>query len=318
MAAHAHSPTSGRARTGDSRRRVRWAMLLTGVFMVAEAAGGWLAGSLALIADAGHMLTDTAALGLAWFAFRLADKPADAQRTYGYQRFQVVAAFVNGLVLIAIVAWIAVEAVSRMLAPVEVMGGAMLAIAVVGLGVNIAAFSLLHGGDRANLNLRGAALHVLGDLLGSVAAIVAAVVILATGWTPIDPILSLVVAGLVLRSAWYLVRRSGHILLEGTPDHLDPERLKAALTENVAEVEDIHHVHVWSLTPERPLVTLHANVGDAADHASVLAEIKRVLAERFGIDHSTVQIEPAGCADEHETGPAAKAPDDTPQRAPQG
>ena len=202
------------------------ALVLTGGFMVVEVIGGLAAGSLALLADAGHMLTDTLSLALAFVAFRIGRWPHDARRTYGYHRFQVLAAFVNGLTLVAIVGWIAIEAIRRLLEPVEVLGGLMLAVAVIGLVVNIAAFAILHGGDRRNLNLRGAALHVLADMLGSVAAIVAALVISITGWMPIDPLLSLLVVLLILRSAWFLLRRSGHILLEGAPEWLDEAELR--------------------------------------------------------------------------------------------
>jgi cobalt-zinc-cadmium efflux system protein len=188
----------GHARAGDARR-VFWAMWLIGGFMVVEVVGGLLSGSLALLSDAGHMLTDFAALLLAWFAFRLADRRADIRRSYGYQRFQVLAAFSNGLALFAIAGWIVVEAARRLADPVPVLAGPMLAVAALGLAVNVAAFVLLHGGSRDNLNLRGAALHVMGDLLASVAAIAAAVVILATGWTPIDPLLSVLVALLIHR-----------------------------------------------------------------------------------------------------------------------
>ena len=211
MAGHDHAH---RRATADNQRNVFWAMVLTGGFMVAEAIGGVIAGSLALIADAGHMLTDAAALGLAWAAFRVGRWPQDARRTYGYHRFQVLAAFVNALALVAIVGWIAIEAVRRLFDPVEIMGGLMLAIAALGLLVNLCAFAILRRGDHQNLNVQGALLHVLGDLLGSIAAIVGALVILWTGWTPIDPLLSLLVAGLILRSAWRLLRKSAHILLE--------------------------------------------------------------------------------------------------------
>ena len=189
-----------------NERRVLAALCLTGVFMLVEAAGGLLSGSLALLADAGHMLTDTAALALAWVAFRTSRRPADPRRSYGYHRLQVIAAFVNGAALAAIVAWIAFEAIGRLLEPRPIDGPLMLAVAAVGLLVNISAFLILHGADRDNLNVRGAILHVVGDLLGSVATLAAAGVILATGWTPIDPMLSLLVAVLILRSAWALVR----------------------------------------------------------------------------------------------------------------
>jgi cobalt-zinc-cadmium efflux system protein len=244
------------------------------------------------------MLTDAASLTLAWGAFRVGRRPHDARRTYGYHRLQVLAAFVNGVTLIAIVGWIALEAVRRLLSPIEVMGGLMMAVAVLGLLVNLAAFGILHGAERDNLNVRGAALHVLGDLLGSVAAIVAAAVIVWTGWTPIDPILSLFVALLILRSAWFLVGKSGHILLEGTPEWLDVDELRTALARAVPEVEDIHHVHAWMLTSERPLMTLHANVRDGADHHRTLMAITYFLQQEYGIAHATVQIEPADCADD--------------------
>jgi cobalt-zinc-cadmium efflux system protein len=292
---HGHGHQHG---SGDSERRVLLALLLTGGFMVVEVIGGLAAGSLALIADAGHMLTDTLSLALAFIAFRIGRWPQDGRRTYGYHRFQVLAAFVNGLSLIAIVLWIAIEAVRRLLAPVEVLGGLMLTVAVLGLFVNLAAFWILHGGDRANLNIRGAALHVMGDLLGSLAAIVAALVIWWTGWLPIDPLLSLLVALLILRSAWLLVRRSAHILLEGTPDWLDVEDLSRSLTAAVPTVEDVHHVHAWMLTSERPLLTMHARVQSGADHDQVLRAIQQVLARDHGIDHATIQIEPAGCTAE--------------------
>jgi cobalt-zinc-cadmium efflux system protein len=281
----------------DNQRRVFIAMLLTGGFMVAEVVGGVVAGSLALLADAGHMLTDCASLALAWLAFRIGRRPHDARRTYGYHRFQVLAAFVNGLSLLAIVLWIAIEAVRRLLDPVEVIGGLMLAVAVVGLLVNLAAFWILHGGDRANLNIRGATLHVLGDLLGSIAAIVGALVITWTGWMPIDPLLSLLVALLILRSAWLLVRKSSHILLEGTPEWLDVDELRRSLAAAVPPVEDVHHVHAWMLTSERPLLTMHARVLAGADHHQVLVAIQEALRRDHGIDHATIQIEPAGRAD---------------------
>lgn len=272
-------------------------MLLTGGFMAFEAVGGLLAGSLALLADAGHMLTDAAALAFAWFAFRLARRPADAQRSYGYHRFQVLAAFLNGVVLMAIVAWIIFEAVQRLREPVEVLGGLMLAVAAIGLAANVVAFVILHGANRDNLNVRGALLHVMGDLLGSAAAIVAAVVIIVTGWTPIDPLLSLLVALLILRSAWALVRHSTHVLLEGTPAEIDVSHLKSALVEDVVEVDDVHHVHVWSLASGKVVMTLHAHVRDDANTEHVLRTIHSICRERFGVSHVTVQIEHGRCAD---------------------
>ena len=280
---------------GAREARLLVAFGLTASFMLVELVGGLLAGSLALIADAGQMLTDAGALALAWGAARVSRRPNDARRTYGYHRLEVLAAFVNGAALIAVVAWIAVEAASRLLAPVPVLGGPTLAIAAVGLLVNLVAFAVLHGGGSENLNVRGAALHVLGDLLGSLAAIVAGAVILMTGWTPIDPLLSILVALLVLRSAWFLLRRSGHILLEGAPDWLDEAELRSGLHAAVPEVTDVHHVHVWMLTQERPLMTLHARIAPEADPRRALAAVSDFLKRRYGVDHATVQIEQEEC-----------------------
>ncbi len=281
--------------TADNARRVLLALLLTGGFMLVEVVGGLLTGSLALIADAGHMLTDTAALAFAWMAFRVARRPNDARRTYGYHRFQVLAAFVNGVTLVAVVGWIMIEAVRRLFAPVEVLAGPMLAIAAIGLLVNLTVLWILRGGDRANLNIQGAAVHVLGDLLGSAAAIMAAAIILWTGWMPIDPLLSVLVALLVLRSAWFIVRRSSHILLEGAPDWLDVEALRRDLVAAVPQVDNIHHVHAWMLTDERPLMTLHATLRPDTDNHAALLAIRGFLEQHYGVGHATIQIEPRGC-----------------------
>lgn len=273
-----------------NERAVGIAALLTGGFMLAEVAGGLISGSLALLADAGHMLTDFAALGLSWFAFRLARRPADWKRTYGFDRFSVLAAFLNGIALFIIAIWIAVEAVNRFFDPHEVMGGLMLAVAVAGLIVNLVAFKVLHGGDSDNLNLKAATLHVMGDLLGSAGAIIASLVILWTGWMPIDPILSVLVSVLILRSAWAVVRDSGHVLLEATPRGFDPRAAAEAIREAVPEVERVHHLHAWSITEERPMATLEADLAPGGNAETVRAAIKRVLSEKFGIGHVTVEL----------------------------
>jgi len=293
MAHHHHHPEPGE----NNEQRLLWAMLLVGSFMIIEVIGGMMSGSLALLADAGHMLTDTASLAMAWLAARTARRPADRLRTYGYHRIQILAALINGLGFMVLVVWITIEAVQRLMQPVEVLGGMMMVVAAIGLVVNIGAFVMLHGGASHDLNLRGALVHVLGDLLGSVAAIVAAAVIMVSGWMPIDPLLSILVALLILRSAWYVVRHSTHILLEGTPEDVDVELLRTTLTEEVPAVRDIHHIHVWSLTPERPLLTMHVTVAEAADVSSVLSQLKDILSERFGIQHSTIQVEPKHCFD---------------------
>jgi cobalt-zinc-cadmium efflux system protein len=273
-----------------SAAAVGWAALLTGGFLVVEVIGGLLAGSLALLADAGHMMTDFAALGMAWLAFRVARRPADATRTYGFDRLSVLAAFVNGVALFAVAAWIVVEAAHRIGAPQPVAGGLMLTVAAAGLAVNAVAFWILSRGDRGNLNLRAALLHVAGDLLGSLAAIAAALVILYTGWTPIDPILSVLVALLILRSAWMVVRDSAHILLEGTPPGFDAAEVAADLRAEVPGVTDVRHLHAWSITEARPMVTLEAVVASGADPEAARRQIKARLAERFGFDHATVEV----------------------------
>lgn len=288
-AGHAH---------GSNETRIFWALLLTAGFMFAEVAGGVISGSLALLADAAHMLIDSVSLFFAWLAFRLSHRPADKARTYGYHRFPVLAAFANGIGLVFICIWIFSEAVDRLLNPTEVLASPMLAVAGLGLAINIAAFAVLHGADRNNLNVRGALLHVWSDMLGSVAAIGAALVIMTTGWMPIDPILSVLVGLLVLRSAWFLMRDAAHVLLEGVPQQLDVHDIGRDLVTHVAVVEDVHHVHAWSLSQERSLLTLHARVTEGTNPDSAVAAIQERLADRFDIRHVTVQIELEGCSDE--------------------
>src|SRR5690606_1827158 len=296
---HDHGHSHGhRHHHSINERSVGIAAVLTGLFMLAEVAGGLLAGSLALLADAGHMLTDFASLALAWLGFRLARRPADWRRTYGFDRFSVLVAFVNGIALFAIAIWIVVEAFRRLAEPVEVLGGLMLWVAVAGLAVNVIAFWILQSGDRDNLNIRAAALHVAGDLLGSVAAVVASLVILATGWVQVDPLLSVLVALIIPPSAWRGVAESGHILLEGSPPGSGVRAIKHGICDVLPYVTDVHHVHAWSISQERPIVTLHASIEAAKDSGTAVREIKRVLAERFAIAHATIEIEYGTCVDE--------------------
>jgi cobalt-zinc-cadmium efflux system protein len=286
------------AHNNSNMRRVTIALVLTGAFMIVEVVGGILSGSLALLADAGHMLTDTMALALAAVAFHVSKRPADTKLTYGYQRFQILAAFVNGLSLLFIVGWILYEAVSRFIAPQEVMGKTMLVVAAAGLVVNIISFTVLHGGDKENLNIRGAALHVAGDLLGSVAAIVAAIVIIYTGWMQIDPILSIAVAILILKSAWVLVKRSAHVLLEGAPEWLDIDVMREHLVANIPEVSNIHHVHVWGMTPQDLMLTMHVCLNtEPTDPTDIIRRVKAQLREEYSIGHSTIELEMDDCAD---------------------
>lgn len=289
---HEHSTNS------SNLRRVMIALVLTGTFMLVEIAGGIISGSLALLADAGHMLTDTMALSLAAVAFHVSKRPPDGNLTYGYQRFQILAAFVNGLSLLVIVGWILIEAVRRFVEPRDILGETMLVIAAAGLVINLVSFVVLHTGDKENLNIRGAALHVAGDLLGSVAAIVAAVVIIYTGWTLIDPILSVAVAFLILKSAWTLVKRSGHVLLEGAPDWLDVEAMQERIHAAVPVVSGIHHVHVWGLTPQQLMLTMHVTIDQPVESQSdVIRSVKSFLKTEYGVGHSTIEVEVDGCAD---------------------
>lgn len=287
---HEHTPTVDER----NERRVLLALGITLLFLLTEAIGGLLAGSLVLLADAGHMLVDAAALGLAWFGFRIARRPADPRHSYGYHRFAVLAAFINGIALFFISAGILYEAVQRLLEPSDqILGGLMLAVSIAGLAANIVSLWLLSGGKDSNINMRSAALHVLGDLLGSVAAIAAAIVITLTQWTPIDPILSVLVCVLILGSAWKIVRNAGHILMQGTPADFDAEKMQQQLKQRVPELIEVHQVHVWALTEGKPVLSLHARVQAGVDFPTVLARLKRVLRDDFDLPHSVVQLESA-------------------------
>jgi len=294
--AHSHDHGHGHSHHGNERKMLL-AAVLTGGFMVAEVVGGIVSGSLALLADAAHMLTDFAALSLAWLAFRFSRWPADRQRTYGFDRLQVLVAYSSGLSLFAIAAVICYEAIHRLNEPVPVAGGTMMIVAAAGLAINVIVFAILHSGDRDNLNMRAATVHVLGDMLGSVGAIVAAGIILTTGWIAADPLMSILVALLILYSAWKVVRDSAHILLEGSPENVAPAEIEADLEANIPEIEDVHHVHAWSITQERPMVTLHARLCEQGNADAAIHAIKTRLRERFGVAHATVEIELVHCAD---------------------
>jgi cobalt-zinc-cadmium efflux system protein len=299
-AGHSHDHGAGHVHGSTDKRRVLIAAVLTGGFMVAEAVGGWLTGSLALLADAGHMLTDSLALALAWYAFHLGERPANASLTYGFGRVKTLVAYTNGIAIFVIALWIVYEAWQRFEAPPPILGGPMLVVAVLGLAVNIAGFLVLHGGDRDSLNMRGAILHVLGDLLGSVAAIAAALIILATGWTPIDPILSVLVAVLILATAWRLMRDAAHVLLEGTPPHLDRDGVARDIVQSVPGVREVHHMHLWSMDGSRTMATLHACLNDGVEAHGAVTAIKARLASEHGIEHATVEPEYDHCADGNE------------------
>lgn len=275
-------------REGVSRRLI-WVLGITGAFMVVEAIGGVLSNSLALLADAGHMFTDVAALALSVFAIRLARKPPSESKTYGYVRLEILAALVNGATLLVIAGLILVEAWERLREPLIIEGALMLSVAAVGLGVNALGAVLLHEHAHENLNVRGAYLHILGDLLGSVGAIVAAVIVLATGWTPADAIVSVIIAALILYSAWHLVREATDVLLESVPPHID---MSAVLRElrTIDGLDDVHDVHVWTLTSGFVALSAHGVIDDPAEHNRILQDIRNKMSEH-GIEHVTFQIE---------------------------
>lgn len=286
---HSHAPEV----SGSNERRIFFVLLLTAGYALIQAAGGWLSGSLALVADSGHMLSDAAALALALVAYRVARRAADAAASYGYHRVRVLAALANGAALLLLVAWITWEAVSRLREPVEVMAGPMLVVAVIGLLVNLAGAFILMRGESGDQNLKGALLHVIGDLLGSVGAIGASVGILLTGWTALDPILSVLVAVLVLRSAWGLVKASLHVLLQGTPEGLSSEIICAELVQ-MPEVAAAGHAHVWTLTDARYVATVHVTPAAGTDPLSLPDLVRGRLTQRFGIEHATVEVNRAG------------------------
>ena len=307
---HAHDASSGHAHhdhgiddIGDpgSRRRGKllFAFALTTVMMIAEVFGGIWSGSLALLADAGHMMVDSLALLLAFVGAWMATKPADARRSYGYGRMEVLIGFVNALSQFVLVGWIIYEAITRLMHPGEILSGVMFVVAILGLFVNMVVLRMLHGHAHDDVNLAGASLHVLGDLLGSVAAVLAALAIRWMGWLWADPVLSLLVSLLILNSAWRLLRLSAHILLEGVPDGMDCAEVEKSLRSAHPSIRNIHHLHVWQLASGSRMATLHAELYEPAASASALLAINQLLLERFNIQHVTVQIDPDGeCFDQ--------------------
>ncbi len=292
---HAHEEGHDHAQvvTASNERRIRFVLIFTASYAIVQAIGGWYSGSLALIADAGHMVSDAAALLLALIAYRIARRAADSQRTYGVHRGRVLAALANGATLLLLVAWIAWEAVQRINAPVEILAGPMLIVAVIGLGVNVAGAWILWSGNKGDSNLRGAFLHVIGDLLGSVGAIAAAIGIMLTGWTILDPILSVLVAGLVVRSAWSLVSDSIRVLLQAVPRGVDAIEAERGLA-GVPGIAEAGHFHAWTLTDETSVATVHVSPATGTDPLSLPPLVSAWLKERYAIDHVTVQVDPRG------------------------
>lgn len=277
--------------------RKLWIVLaLTGGFMAVEAVGGYLSGSLALLADAGHMLTDVGAIGLSLLTAWIAQRPADQNKTYGYLRWEILATLINGAALIGIAGWVLIEAVGRISHPTAIRGELFLGVASVGLVVNLAGLALLHGNHQHSLNTRGVYLHILADLLGSVAALGAALVVTLTGWTLADPIISVVLSFLILGGAWRLVRESTDILLEAVPAHVSMADVQRCMQE-VPGVETIHDLHVWTVTSGMVAMSGHVVVPSLEEHPVVLERIRAALARR-GIGHVTIQLETShGCLD---------------------
>ncbi len=279
------------------------AFLLISLFMIVEVIGGLVTNSLALLSDAGHMLSDAVALGLSFFAIKLGEKKASQSKTFGYRRFEIIAASLNGLTLMAISLYIFYEASQRFLNPPEVQSTGMLIISVIGLLVNIAAAWILMSGDKdENLNVRSAFLHVIGDMLGSVGAITAALLMIFFGWGIADPIASVIVAVLILISGWRVTKDSLHILMEGTPEQFDVEDVKTALLR-IQHVNEVHDLHIWSITSGMPMLSCHIAIEPSGIHDTVLQEAQKILHDDFGIEHSTLQVEnkQMGCPNPHQS-----------------
>lgn len=283
---------------GASRKRLAWAMVIVAVYMLAEVAGGWISGSLALLADAAHMLADVAALGLSLFAMWIAGKPPTAERTYGYHRTEILAALVNGAALVAISVGIFVEAISRLRHPRPVEAGVMIGVATGGLVANLASLALLSAGRNENLNVRGAWLHVASDTLGSIEAIVAGILILAFGWTLSDPIASMLIGLLVIYSSWSLLKESTAVLMEGAPAHIDVDEVRAAMIETSGSY-DVHDLHVWTITSGLVALSAHVVCDGACPREDLLTRLREGLRERFGIHHITIQIETRSFKEQH-------------------
>lgn len=292
---HAHPKTAhkhphSKKITAKNQRAVFSGLLFTFTFMLVEVVGGLVSGSLALIADAGHMLTDTFALGLSCAAFHFGRKAADHFKTYGYMRFEILAGFINALTLLVLVFFIAFEAVKRFIAPSEILVGPMFAVAVIGLFVNIGVYFMLSRGDCHNLNIKGAMLHVISDLLGSVAVIAASVIIYLTGWTIVDPILSLLVSLLILKSTWTLLSQTTHILMEGTPSDIDIHALQDRILSETKGIQSIVDIHVWSIASDTAMATLVIQIEGGISPFVLVEKIKSILSSEFHINHSTIEV----------------------------
>ena len=282
---HQHKNSPGK-RIG----RLRLALVLTFIYMLAEGFGGWLTNSLALIADAGHMFTDVVALSLTLGAIWFGARPATAKKTFGYYRLEILAAFVNGIVLVLISAWVIYEAVRRWQSPPDVNGLRLTIIAFGGLIVNIIAAKLLHSDHKHDLNMRAAWLHVMGDLLGSVTAIVAGVLIVAFGWLWADPVCSVLISLIIIFGAWRLIIESVNVLLEGTPAHINLAAVEQTILDTNG-VGGVHDLHVWTISSGIEALSAHISHDETVVHSELLVKVREKLHERFGLDHLTIQME---------------------------
>ncbi len=290
---HGHDHVHPHRHYDVSSRRSQKLLLVLGLtfgYMIAELVGGYLSNSLALLSDAGHMFTDVAALALSLLAVRFASRPATPKKTYGFYRLEILAALLNGVTLIVLSIMICIEAYHRLTSPEEVKGMTLLVISSGGLMVNIVCAYLLSSEHKHNLNVRGAFLHVLGDLLGSVAALVAGVLITWKDWRWADPAFSFIISGLIIYGSWRLVAESINILLEGTPSHINAAAVEQAI-RTVTGVREVHDLHIWTITSNRYAVTAHVVVDDASHSYRVLRELRSLLADNFNLTHSTIQIE---------------------------
>lgn len=275
----------------QNQRKVLLAAIITATYMLVEIIGGLWVNSVALVADGVHMLTDAMALALAWWGFHMSRKPANECMTFGYQRVQILTAFVNGFTLLLIVGGIVIMAVNRFIEPQQVMGKEMFIIAVIGLLNNLLVFWILHSGDQHNLNMRGATLHFLGDTLGSVAVIAGAIIIYFTGWMAIDPLLSLLMAAIIGVGAYRLMRESAHVLLEGVPAGYEIKNIAEDLERHFDFLTAVHHIHLWAIAEDQVMMTLHAKTDLAHINDSTLAEIKEYLLHEHKVHHVTLQLE---------------------------
>lgn len=288
---HTHSHDHSHHHHQANKKALLISFILIAAFMITELIGGLLTNSLALLSDAGHMLSDAFSLGLSLFAFKFGEKIADESRTYGYKRFEILAALLNGVLLVLISIFILWEAYQRFFHPPEVVGSGMLVIAIIGMLVNIVvAWILMKGDTSENLNLRSAFMHVLGDLLGSVGAVIAALLILFFGWNYADPIASVLVSVLILLSGYRITKDAVHVLMEGKPEGVDIEAIKHRLLD-LADVEDVHDLHIWSITSDFPSLSCHLVVRTGCHRDDLLYEVTQILTKEFQLEHTTIQIE---------------------------